>query len=789
MSALGRVVRSGVRRRKVQTLVTGLAAMVAVTASVLGGSLLVASNDPFDQAFARQHGAHLVAQFDVRKATAAQLAASAHAAGVTAASGPFRTATVTPQDTSDPGIPPGERLPPMTVAGRADPGGSVDDITLLHGSWVSGPGRIVLSAEYGDRLGATLRFPDLPGDPGFTVVGVARSVSRTADAWVAPSEIASLSAPGAVGGYRMLYRFAAADTTAQVAADRAAVAAATPAGSLSGVQSWLDTKQGSNRNTAVFVPFLIAFGLLSTVMSVLVVGSVIAGAVGAGTRRIGILKALGFTPGQVVRSHLGQALIPAAAGTAIGAAAGSVLAIPVLATAGHLYGTATAGVAPSVDVTVVTGALSMVALTAWAASSRAGRLRTVEALAMGPALRTTRGGRAARFVARFPLPRPFSLGLARPFARPARTAGMVAAVVFGTAAATFAIGMGSSLNWVQAAKNHDTADVVIDTIGPLPGPGPRGGPAARPAAADPAAIAAAINAQPGTAKYYATAETEVAVAGVSGSTAVFAFTGDSSWAGYRMVSGTWFHSPGEAVVPSTFMTATATRIGDTVILDDHGKAVRVRIVGEVFDPHTQSNEVLTDAATFGSAESGLRPETYSVKVKPGTDPARYLDALNSSLRPLGISAGTGQVGGSSDVILALDTLTAVFTLLLVAVAALGVLNAVVLDTRERVRDIGITKALGMTPRQALSTVLASIAVVGLVGGAIGLPAGLALHAATVPAMGRSAGLDFPPAAVDVYSTGELLLLGLGGLVIAVLGALLPAGWAARASAITALRTE
>jgi putative ABC transport system permease protein len=112
MSGLGKVVRSGVRRRKVQTLVTGLAAMMAVTASVLGGSLLVASNGPFDQAFARQHGAHLTAQFDAGRTTAAQLSASGHAAGVTAASGPFRTATVNPHDGSDAELPAGMSLRP-----------------------------------------------------------------------------------------------------------------------------------------------------------------------------------------------------------------------------------------------------------------------------------------------------------------------------------------------------------------------------------------------------------------------------------------------------------------------------------------------------------------------------------------------------------------------------------------------------------------------------------------------------------------------------------------------------
>lgn len=48
-------------------------------------------------------------------------------------------------------------------------------------------------------------------------------------------------------------------------------------------------------------------------------------------------------------------------------------------------------------------------------------------------------------------------------------------------------------------------------------------------------------------------------------------------------------------------------------------------------------------------------------------------------------------------VVTLNTLSALLTLILVAVAALGMLNGVVLDTREGVRDLGIHKALGMTP--------------------------------------------------------------------------------------------
>jgi putative ABC transport system permease protein len=71
--ALGRVVRSGVGRRRVQTVVIAVATMMAVAAAVIAGSLIVVSNAPFDHAFAKQHGPHVTAQFDPAKVSAAQL--------------------------------------------------------------------------------------------------------------------------------------------------------------------------------------------------------------------------------------------------------------------------------------------------------------------------------------------------------------------------------------------------------------------------------------------------------------------------------------------------------------------------------------------------------------------------------------------------------------------------------------------------------------------------------------------------------------------------------------------
>jgi putative ABC transport system permease protein len=129
------------------------------------------------------------------------------------------------------------------------------------------------------------------------------------------------------------------------------------------------------------------------------------------------------------------------------------------------------------------------------------------------------------------------------------------------------------------------------------------------------------------------------------------------------------------------------------------------------------------------------------------------------------------------------------SIMLVAVAALGVLNSVVLDTRERVHEIGTYRALGMAPRQTISMVITSVVAPGVVGAVLGVALGFAVHAVVVPAMGDSAGLTLPQVVIDVYGSGLVTVLGASGVLVAILGALLPAGWAARTRAATALRTE
>ncbi|KAA2252878.1 FtsX-like permease family protein [Solihabitans fulvus] len=788
-SPLGRIVRSGVGRKRVQTVVMTLTTLLAVAASVLAAGLLVDSQAPFERAFAAQHGAQLTAQINGATASAAQIAATAHAPVVTASAGPYPVASLHPVAGSGADLPAGTALKQMTVVGRSGPASTVDSMTLASGTWASGPDQVVLRAGPGQgtdfTLGSHVTFPDAPGRPTLTVVGFANSVSDTADAWVTPAQLTALSA--GASQYQMLYRFTDATTGTQMNADRTAITAALPQGALTGAQSWLQIQLTADGQTAGFVPFVAAFGILGLLMSVLIVGIIVSGAVSSQTRRIGIIKALGFTPAQVVRAYIGQALIPAAVGAVLGVLAGNVLAIPALRDTETVYGTGRQTIPGWVDIAVAVTALALVVGAAWALALRAGRLRTVDAIAIGHAPPAGRGRWARRAASRLPLPRPVVIGLANPFTRPARTLAMTGAVLLGAASVTFALGLTTSLADAQHAPQVATLGNVVVNLGDAhPGIPIKGDPHL--AAASPARVAADITAQPGTATYVGSADTTVGVAGITGGVSVIGFTGDTAWASYQMISGQWFTGPGQAVVPTRFLAATGDTLGDTVTLTKGGRQVSLRITGEALDTSEHGMQILTDLTSLDGLGLGLQPQQFNIQLTSGTDRTSYVDALNAKFASIAAQAQPNLDGGGT-VTAAAQALAALLTVMIVAVAGLGVLNLVVLDTRQRVHDLGVFKALGMSPGQTIIMVLTSVAGIGLVAGIIGVPLGILTLDYVMPLMGNAIGTAIPSADINVYSLPELAALALGGIVIALAGAALPAGWAAGARPITALRAE
>jgi putative ABC transport system permease protein len=100
----------------------------------------------------------------------------------------------------------------------------------------------------------------------------------------------------------------------------------------------------------------------------------------------------------------------------------------------------------------------------------------------------------------------------------------------------------------------------------------------------------------------------------------------------------------------------------------------------------------------------------------------------------------------------------------------------------------VTTALRTQPGTARYVGLDATQMVS-VAGVIAVPAGIVLHHHVLPAMAAAANVALPGTYLHVYTGAEMVALALAGLGIAVAGALLPAGWAAKTGTAAALRTE
>ncbi|WP_199486411.1 ABC transporter permease [Actinomadura logoneensis] len=778
-----------------------LTTFAAVTSSVLSLGLLAVVQAPFEHAFTTRHGAHLAVQFNGSKVTAAQAAATAHAEGVTEAAGPYPIAaaldTTIGTDCAKKAWA-GHDNGPITVTTRPDLGSTsgMDRLALTRGRWPTGPGEIALPWQHYavDCFGGSVVFSSLPGRPSFKVVGFAASVTSTATAFATADGFARLTAAGAQSDKQMLYRFAKAGTDADIAAGKRAVAAAVPPGTVEAGQSYLTAEWQVTGNAKAYVPFLVAFGIFGLLLSVLIISIVVSGAVAAGVRRIGILKSLGFTPSQVARAYTAQAMIPATLGVVLGTVVGNLLAVPILDGATQQFGEASATIPMWVSAVVALGTLLVVGVTASIPALRAGRMPAVQALLAGRTPKSGRGRAAQRLASRLPLPRAMSLGLAQPFAKPGRAVLVGAAVLLGAVSLTFAVGLETAFSrYLQATTsgfNHASAYVIptADVGKPWGRYGPDD---PRHQYLDAPKVAAALARTPGTKAAFGWGDSGATMVGAptGGETPkVFTVTGDFSWTNLELVSGRWYSAPGEAVVGDKLATTAGIHVGDDVTVTQRNKRTSLKVVGIEFDTNLGDYTVMTDAASFSVAGLTPRVDQFNVELASDVKASEWSTSASAALAPLNASVQPSS-GGNNIVVLTMDALVAALTLMLVAVAALGVLNTVVQETRERVHDLGIFKALGMTPRQTVAMVLTSVTLTGLIAGLVGVPIGVAVEKATLTPMADAIGRHLPPSVTHVYSAGLVVPLLAGGLVIALLGALLPAGWAARSRTATALRAE
>ncbi|WP_089102004.1 ABC transporter permease [Streptomyces hyaluromycini] len=768
MRAVWPAARAAVRRRRLQTLVIWLVTLTSTGAIVVALGLVDSASAPFDRAFAKEHGPHVVAAFDPAKVSDAQLRQAARRSGAEAAAGPFAQAAVDiPADANR------ELTGAVTIVGRPGPGGPVDRVDLWAGRWADRPGEVVLNRQpdwSADALGKRIR---LPSGTVLTIVGYGYEMSRTADAWVAPAQMAALR-PTAT---QMLFRFTDASSQSRLRAELSTVTSELPKDALTASQTYLTLKEQIGATARAYAQYLMAFGFLGVVVAVLIVANVVSGAVISGFRHIGILKALGFTPGQVVAVYLTMVSVPAVVGCALGTLVGNVLARPFLRfvftgpDAGMLH--RSVGIAPWVNAVALLGMPAVCVAAALVPASRAHRLSAARAISAGTAPRAGRALGLQRALAGTRLPRSVSLGAGLPFARPGRSGLTLAAVVLGVATVTFATGLATTMT--RFGETGDDYDVTV-YAGRV-----SHGRIVEPEHGD-RRLDAMLRALPGASKVTARGDVEALIAGSVQPVMFEGRRGDLPRLGDVLTEGRWNHGSGEVVASSAFLRRHGLRVGDRLVVAKGDRRERVTVVGETME--TDGRLLVGDWPTFTALAPGEKPISYHVKLRDGADPAGYARAARA-LDP-GLDPVVNGPNSSVETIIGSATL---LTVMLAVVAALGVFNTVVLNTRDRRRDLGMLKSIGMTPRQVTVMTVTSMGVLGVIGSLLGVPLGIAGYDLVMPRMANAVDIVLPSSLTDVWRAGVLTLLALSGLAIAVLGAYLPARGAARLTVAEALHNE
>jgi len=248
-------------------------------------------------------------------------------------------------------------------------------------------------------------------------------------------------------------------------------------------------------------------------------------------------------------------------------------------------------------------------------------------------------------------------------------------------------------------------------------------------------------------------------------------------------------APDEVVTTSEVLLEHGLAVGDQITVESGGRRSTLRIVGETFQGPPGNDGLLAEWPALATVIPDPRLNAddffYQVQVTPGTDLDGYAAAVQAADRGLDAWNNTSQ----DSFTVVVSGFATVLGLLLAAVAALGVLNTVALDALERRRDLGMLKSIGMTPAQVVAMLVTSMAALGLVGGLLGVPLGVLAHRFVVPMAASAATVRLPASVLAVWVPGVVALLVLAGVVIATLGALLPARAAARVTIAQVLHNE
>ncbi len=248
---------------------------------------------------------------------------------------------------------------------------------------------------------------------------------------------------------------------------------------------------------------------------------------------------------------------------------------------------------------------------------------------------------------------------------------------------------------------------------------------------------------------------------------------------------------GEAIaVNEAFRQRFRKSVGDVVELPAPAGVLRLPIAAIVFDPgFGDQGVVLVDRMLYRRAWRDDSVTFVEPALAPGVDRAAVADAIRQRFgaRHALFVATIDEFRGEANELLD-RTIRIAYPLvaIAIAIALLGVVNSLLASVLDRVREIGVLRAIGATRAQVARAVAVEAAIIGTLGGVLAAVVGSVLGAVQIDVLFRGM---FGMTVLYRYPTGAVLFAMFAALVLAVGAGYLPGRRAARISIVAALDYE
>jgi putative ABC transport system permease protein len=455
---------------------------------------------------------------------------------------------------------------------------------------------------------------------------------------------------------------------------------------------------------------------------------------------IAMLKALGFTPGQVVRMLLAEQTLLGAAGAGLGLVFARIATLPEFVREPDGTPVSLGPPAGSWMALIAVGTVLTVAVATVIPAWRAGQVSPVAAVQ--PSLPRGHLSLLARLGLLVHLPPALVLGARDSLTRRVPAVVTVFGLAIPMAMITIALTCWSTID----GFSHDPGRIGLAAAVKVS----QGG-------LDASQAASLISRDGQVRAWYPGAEFDTLLPGDNGTFTARAMGTSARPYPFQLVAGRLYHAANEAVAGQGFLDLMHIQVGAWISPTIDGVPVILHIVGRTIEP-ANNGDVLDFGLNALPAAQAAAPPFYSLVLRPGVSAAAaraYLLEISRDRLDVQVVANPASQLGIMQVVIVVSVI------ILAIIALANLLTATVVGLRDHLHEVSVLKAMGMTPRQVVATLVVNSSILATIGVTAGTLAGLVIAPRLINMQGRTSGIGAGIATgLSVLAIAEMVAIAL-----------------------------